>query len=327
MDMSQESIGEDWYGNASIEQLIHVLTNFDRDAGFSRFRIIRELGIRGDSQAVEPLTHIAATETSSSRADAIEALRDLGSVAIATLSNSLSDEDYRVCLQAADILREIGVSEALFFGTKAFRTSDEALDQLLHGPSLSVGGTVAIIDSVSVDEFDEFVNRLIKLASHPDYGEDNMQYQIAFVLGCIGAPAINPLIDTLSKPPHNDKEIATRITLAKALALTRHPDALHDLIALLADVDLHIRGHAAEGLGMIGDTRAVKPLIKALSDENIWVRGMAASALGKIADPAAVAALIQALAENGKRVRWLAANALRAIGTPEALQALEAAGY
>ena len=59
--------------------------------------------------------------------------------------------------------------------------------------------------------------------------------------------------------------------------------------------DYHVRMHAAEALGEIGDKRSVDPLIHALENEDGLVRKYVAEALGKIGDERAVDPLIHTL--------------------------------
>lgn len=103
-----------------------------------------------------------------------------------------------------------------------------------------------------------------------------------------------------------------------------------DHITALGDDDTFTRSHAADALGLLGESAAetVPHLIQALRDDYEPVRLNAAYALGAIGEPA-VPQLIEALGDENGTTRRMAAYALAAIGAPavsalsEALQHTE----
>jgi HEAT repeat protein len=70
---------------------------------------------------------------------------------------------------------------------------------------------------------------------------------------------------------------------------------INTFIQDLKNNNSHIRGDAANSLGILRDARAVEPLIPLLKDNDVVVRMEAADALGRIRDHRAVDPLIQAL--------------------------------
>ena len=101
-------------------------------------------------------------------------------------------------------------------------------------------------------------------------------------------------------------------------------------IAALNDDDASLRSHAADELGMLGESaaEAIPVLIQALQDSYEPVRLNAAYALGTIGAPA-VPQLIETLGDENGPTRQMAAYALAAVGAPavpalsEALQHTE----
>jgi len=87
------------------------------------------------------------------------------------------------------------------------------------------------------------------------------------------------------------------------------------LLAEAADsVREHIRRHAAQVMGLIGDFHAVPLLVRALGDESPPVRVEAATALGRIGGAAALRPLLTALADFDDEVRSATRDALVRLG-------------
>jgi len=133
---------------------------------------------------------------------------------------------------------------------------------------------------------------------------NNKNYQVrkaaAMALGQIGdARAVEPLISALGERKLWDKDhVGAEKAFIKALVQINTP-AVDFLIAALDDENWHVRYHAAEVLGKIGDPRAVELLICALNNK----LGSAAKALGQIGDARALKPLIAALEDKDFSVR------------------------
>ncbi|WP_205624211.1 HEAT repeat domain-containing protein, partial [Amycolatopsis vancoresmycina] len=141
-------------------------------------------------------------------------------------------------------------------------------------------------------------------------------------LGHIGSPDALP---ALTAALGSDIEVAVRGSAADALGRIGSPDAVPSLVeALSIDSADNVRGTSANALGRIGSPDALPALTVALgSDIEAAVRGSAANALGRIGSPDAGPSLVKALsADPGDNVRGSAANALGRIGLPDAVPSL-----
>lgn len=142
------------------------------------------------------------------------------------------------------------------------------------------------------------------------------------LLGCIGSPAVEPLMKMLMG---DDESI--RYMAIEPLGIIGEFEGNVKPVPLLLDAlksnNNHIRGYAADALGRIGDVRAVEPLIEALKDDDkLHVLPSAVVALGKIGDPRAVKPLISLLWDE--EINIDASISLRSIGSPAAQHLIEA---
>lgn len=97
-----------------------------------------------------------------------------------------------------------------------------------------------------------------------------------------------------------------------------------DLIQLLQDKDISIRGNTARTLGIIGTKDAVPALIQLLQDAEGFVRSRSIEALGQIGSKDAVPALIQLLHQDQDvGICSAITETLKRIGTPKALKAVK----
>jgi len=179
------------------------------------------------------------------------------------------------------------------------------------------------------------------------YKDLDVKSAAAEALARIGAPAVEPLIETMNEKDSSVRVLAVmtlgRLRDARALepliqalkdedrevrsqavgALVRMgKPAVEQLIQTLKDKDPNVRGDAVLILREIGDVRAVAPLAEALKDEDKDVRLAAALALGKIGDARVVEPLVQALKDACSIVQMGAADALADIGDARAVEAL-----
>ncbi len=131
----------------------------------------------------------------------------------------------------------------------------------------------------------------------------------------IGSPALEPLMRTLLDSGRRlvgGEHHYLADGLVKALAALGQV-AVGPLIETLKNTDWYVRGHAAETLGRIGDSRAFEPLLHALDDPNDSVRSSAAWALGRVGNPRAVEPLIEFL--KREKEDMARANAIVALGS------------
>jgi len=149
-------------------------------------------------------------------------------------------------------------------------------------------------------EREKDIKGLMKLISFEN--DEAVRREAAFVIGKITDSTVEPYKNTSNNETHdpvnhncyvedlnveqlvnslNDKNRENRNKAASSLVKIGEPAGLL-LVDALHDDDWHVRWHAAEVLGEIGDIRAVKPLTDVLNDENEDVRLSATRALEKI---------------------------------------------
>ncbi len=145
-------------------------------------------------------------------------------------------------------------------------------------------------------------------------GEFMLRREAARALGLMG-PVAKPAIPTLMAVVEDESEnVGYRCSAAKALGQLKFADAVPVLTRILRQrgelrhigQDSHMRGAAANALGLMGDKAmpAIPVLVAALEDESEapGVRSEAAEALGRLKYEPAVPALIKMLEE--KDLRW-----------------------
>ncbi len=166
-----------------------------------------------------------------------------------------------------------------------------------HDPSAVRYYTARIIGKIGKPAVEPLIEVLllpVRGAADPLYGAREYATK---ALEKIGKPAVEPLIEVLSDRRRVGPKTRSgaRMSAAKALGEIGDERAIELLIEVLSDVDWWVRTYASRALGKFGDTRAVEPLIGLLSDETGSVREAAAEALGRIGDLRAVEPLIKAL--------------------------------
>jgi HEAT repeat protein len=111
-------------------------------------------------------------------------------------------------------------------------------------------------------------------------------------------------------------------SLIKALGLTKNPDALDPLAALLKSSNPKTQCSASDALGFLGDQRGIAPLSALLRDANPDVRICATAALSKFSDFTPPPELYDALYDSNHDVRRIASEALANSHYPKAIDAL-----
>jgi HEAT repeat protein len=167
--------------------------------------------------------------------------------------------------------------------------------------------------------------------------------------GWAGASKGNPMV-TLNDPAASRDE---RIKAAKALAVSKDPQAIDALVKQLAIMDENVvvaiksalralnavpvlerrladssaseehKVLACTGLRVLKEKSSIPPLVSALKDQSALVRKEATLALGVIAPAEAEAALLTALSDSDEDVRYFAADALGSVRTAAVTQAIE----
>ncbi|BCL79577.1 HEAT repeat domain-containing protein [Ktedonobacteria bacterium brp13] len=337
-------------GSATVEPLIEALQGNDKQI---RGHAAIGLGRLGDVRAVEPLIEALRDNESGVREQAAVALGKLGDGrAVEELIEALSDRDSGVRKKAVGALSQFGDVRAV-----------EPLIELLSDNDGWVREQV-VIALVQLGDV-RAVEPLIELLSDNDGWA---RRQVAVALGQLGdVRAIEPLIELLSDRDRGVREqVAVALgklgwkpaneTQSAWLAIAQQnwdrivslgSATVEPLIEALQGNDKQIRGHAAIGLGKLGDVRAVEPLIEALRDNESWVREQVAVALGKLGwkpanetqsawmaiaqqdwdrvvnlGSATVEPLIEVLKDYNSDVRKSAARILEEIGDPRGIDAL-----
>lgn len=164
------------------------------------------------------------------------------------------------------------------------------------------------------------VDPLVELLSDPD---PELRQIAAGTLGRLGSPrAAEPLIASLSDPDES-----VRCRAAKALGRLRAQRAEGPLIAMLAENGGPVRLEAARALGSIGSAAAVEPLLAVLHDPRPWTRAAVVNALGQLRSERAIEPLLRLLDSDAEEaeVRRAVMVAFSQIGSPRTEEALRAA--
>jgi HEAT repeat protein len=146
---------------------------------------------------------------------------------------------------------------------------------------------------------------IVALMENLLYGDTYGSLQAAGALGKIGAPAVAPLVQTLT---HSGATARWNVAMALASVGTPAVDALIEVVNTQEDP---VRNPAIWALGRIGDPRAVEPLIAAVkTGKTESCRGLAAAALLKLGYPAGVAAVEEELRLADGTVRGIVLEAV-----------------
>lgn len=145
------------------------------------------------------------------------------------------------------------------------------------------------------------VDDLVTLLGDPD---ERTAAKAAFSLGQVGGGgAVSALVHTLGDRRERVRDEAT-------LAVARLPQATGRLMQALGDDDPLVREHAAEALGLAGDSGAAGALAVAAADREPSVSFASVMALGQLSGETAGRAIIDALRSDDERTRLLAARLL-----------------
>lgn len=219
-----------------------------------RWAAAEELGKTRDAEAVPLLRDALQDPNSSVRRAVVEALGKIGEAALPTLIDALQKGDDDMRWTAARMLGKLGDKRAIPALIEALRSS-------------------VVNQSAS--------KALDRIGWIPDDGEAGARYWIAKRdwerCAAIGAPALQPLIDTAINGEDDVRWAATHM-----LGRLGDTKALPTLLRALKDEDHRVRLAAAEALGTLGDSRAVPMLKAALLDNNYRVHIAIHKAIGTL---------------------------------------------
>lgn len=230
----------------------------------------------------------------------INAIREIGPLAVPVLIDAMSDEEARIRLHIVELLRDFGDSDSVLALAGALRDPEWRVRWKAADALGRIGSAAAVPD-------------LVEMLS--DSAKD-VQIAAVWALGKIKHESCIPALIKLLR----DREWRVRWAAAEAL-WEIGPAAVAALLDMLRDPDEYVRRAAMRALAEIGEP-AIPDLIKTLGDANWDVRWSAASALQDIGN-AAVPALVAALEMENWQAAWAAAETLKRIGTPEAMAAFE----
>lgn len=298
-----------------------------------RCEAAKELGRRGGPGVVEALEPLLDDVDEGVRANAVRALRDLGSAeAVSVLREALKRRGWEDRTAAASALRELG--------WRADHSEEGATFLILNGEwerAVELGRhamppLVAMVRSCSDEMARERAVRALGKIRDPSTLKvlvealhdihPLVRKAAAWSLGNTARrKAVEPLIGALMDP---DEEV--RREAVEALVRIGTP-ALHPLVSALKEGDAEVQKKAAEAIGIFYRMPEMEPLVhafvlSALKDGDAWSRSRMAVLLGDLGEAWAVKPLIEAL--YFFNVREAAGKALLKIGEA-ALEPLMAA--
>lgn len=259
----------------------------------------------------------------------VKVIRQIGAPALGLLKDALKDQEMLIRMGAAEALGALCDPAALGSLIQALKDPEvdvrgnaaDALDQLGWQPEQDAAGAIyymlrrnwascARIGAPAVEP-------LIESLQTPNL---NVRRMVVETLGKIGdGRAGQPLIQELEEP-----DFGLQRAVVKALGELGDTRAVEPLIQLLGRDDFDLSKSAAMALGRIGDARAVQPLIDTVVGHPGTLGAAAAEALGNITDAKAMAPFLDCLNEatQDPLVRSAAARALGRIGDLQAVTPL-----
>lgn len=318
-----------------------------------------ELGLIGDSTAVDSLCSLLQNGAPEARVAALGALsmiRDpraiqfvakasvpdndmVGGVreslaamatpeAVEPLAELLNDSDPKLRLSSVEALGKVYDPRVVSLLTGALKDSDEAVRYSAAVALGIMGQPSAIAPLSAVINGGRGDHALALTALSRISNQEAVEVLAAATTGPDGPGAINALgashhpyaVTCLLNALHDDRLAAMKPAIMLALQNTHSPKALGPLVD---DFRTSASDDAAYALVGVGEA-AIEPLIKLMTDHKADVRANAAMALGEIADKRACSVLVKALKDNNADVRTQAATALGLIADDRAVSALSA---
>ena len=200
-----------------------------------RFSATRALGKLGDRRSIEPLTKALKDYSDEVRSGAVQALGQIGELAIAPLIEALKNSDWYVRSLAARALGQIG--------EPTVAPLIEALKDQDKGVRSNAAQALGRIDDPRA------VAPLIEALKDQDKG---VRSNAAQALGRIDDPrAVAPLIEALK-----DQDKGVRSNAAQALGQIDDPGAVAALIEALKDQDKGVRSNAERGVPPVANSKS-----------------------------------------------------------------------
>ncbi len=251
--------------------------------------------------AVPSLISSLSSDHPMERQMAVEALGNMGSLAVRPLLNivqneKLPDDTIKGAARALGLLGDVRAVPPLVYLLRA-------------GNGRLIACAAAALAAIGEPAVQPLIDALPARSA-----ELVLQGAIKDALVTIGKPSIDSLIRSLNNPNAPVRNAAQE-------ALTRiGPTAIEALVAALRTEDWNLRRRIAQILGELRDPSLVEPLMKLVRDENPSVRGRAAQVLGQIGQEKAVEPLIDAMRDDpDEYVRRTAIKALTDLHSTRAI--------
>jgi HEAT repeat protein len=324
---------------AAVVPLVVAVGDDQRDVRLAAVAALGRLGGPGAVAALAPL--LGSSDLRMCEA-ALAALVMIGAASVDSLAGALKDRDSYVRARATKALGEIGGERAvepltatLHDRSKMVRqAAADALDGLGWAPPKTETGAAYWVAKRDWRQCAKAaaVEPLIAVLHDED---EAIRHSASRVLVRIGAPAVQPLVDSLGWNEWEVESVLVEIGAPAVEPLVAHlhdePEerrraivgvlgkiadarAVESLLQAVDDPESSVRDSVATALGHLGDARSVEPLIGMLDDGEASVRRSAANALGRLGDARAVPPLVATLREQSGYVRRDVAAALDALG-------------
>lgn len=308
-----EHIGES--AKDSVLLLIDLLSdNSPSSFRYMKLQAARTLGAMGPASAAavpallevlnDPLADFHKIDAALTRSSVLDALGNIGpaaQVGLPKIQKALEDNDIMVRSAAISALRKLNAP-----------LSASQIKELCFDESGFISYQALVeIGKLPPPFQDEAISVLL---------ESGQILNAAWILAQIGQPAVPALLNALTAPSIDVRQIGAR-ALSEMESLPPH--ALEALIKAMQAPEICF--HAAEGLARMDSEQALSAVKATLIHENAKIRFAGAAALAQLEFPPqeTVKALIVVLADKHEPVHRNAVIALRKIGTPEALKAVD----
>jgi HEAT repeat protein len=299
---------------SAVPALVRALDDADDNV---RFHAIEALGRIGAPESIDALAAIAAGDDFFVGFAAVEALSKADDARVAPLMVRLLDQE---------LLRPAVVATLANVGDE---DSAAPLARVLNEPGAEAGSIAAALVRIHSRYEQAFgagscVVDAVRDALEPGaiealtgaVGQGGADRgAMVTVLGWIGAPAIDVLIQLLADPDLVEPAMAALTTIGKG--------SVPALLRQLEDGSPAVRAAAAAAVGTLDDRRAVPALIAALDDADADVVAASAGALAGLADESAVDGLLAVFAHphaGARRAAIAAVNTIGAAGTAAKLR-------
>jgi HEAT repeat protein len=255
---------------------------------------VSTLGAMGDARAVEPLiAHLAdsyvmmahlADSYVMMKQEIPKSLAKIGLPAVDALLTALKDRNGGVRCLAAETLGMIGDARAIAPLISALNDDDAHVRHSAVKALGNLGNTTVVEALIAALQGDDKYFQLCAITALGKIGDSRAAEPLIAFLGESDREIRQKCVEALEKigwQPRQDMAGAYYWAAKQdwKACLEIGAAALQPLLVALRVGDWDVRQHAAEALGVVGDTSAVEPLITALEDKSNLVRRNAANAL------------------------------------------------